>query len=126
MKTIRGVKSFVFASSCSMYGQATGDARTEKDELNPLTAYARSKVAMERELEQLASDEFRVTALRFATACGMSPRLRLDLVLNDFVACAMTTGEITVLSIAAVGVYTLLRLRVGPHGVRRENEEGEE
>jgi nucleoside-diphosphate-sugar epimerase len=94
----RGVKSFVFASSCSMYGQATGDAKTENDELNPLTAYARSKVAMEQELEQLAGDEFRVTALRFATACGMSPRLRLDLVLNDFVACAMTTGKITVLS----------------------------
>ena len=94
----RGVKSFVFASSCSMYGQATGDAKTENDELNPLTAYARSKVAMEQELEQLASDEFKVTALRFATACGMSPRLRLDLVLNDFVACAMTTGKITVLS----------------------------
>jgi len=94
----RGVKSFVFASSCSMYGQATGDAKTENDKLNPLTAYARSKVAMEQELEQLASDEFRVTALRFATACGMSPRLRLDLVLNDFVACAMTTGKITVLS----------------------------
>ena len=94
----RGVKSFVFASSCSMYGQATGDAKTENDELNPLTAYARSKVAMEKELEQLASDEFKVTALRFATACGMSPRLRLDLVLNDFVACAMTTGKITVLS----------------------------
>ncbi len=94
----RGVKSFVFASSCSMYGEADGDAKTEQDKLNPLTAYARSKVAMEQELEQLATDKFKVTALRFATACGMSPRLRLDLVLNDFVACAMTTGKITVLS----------------------------
>jgi nucleoside-diphosphate-sugar epimerase len=94
----RGVKSFVFASSCSMYGQATGEAKSENDELNPLTAYARSKVAMEQELEQLAGDGFKVTALRFATACGMSPRLRLDLVLNDFVACALTTGKITVLS----------------------------
>ncbi len=94
----RGVKAFVFASSCSMYGQATGDAKSEQDELNPLTAYARSKVAMEKELEKLANADFKVTALRFATACGMSPRLRLDLVLNDFVACALTTGRITVLS----------------------------
>lgn len=94
----RGVGAFVFASSCSMYGQATGEARTETDELNPLTAYARSKVAMEQELETLAADGFTVTALRFATACGMSPRLRLDLVLNDFVACALTAGKITVLS----------------------------
>ena len=94
----RGIKAFVFASSCSMYGQATGEAKTETDELNPLTAYARSKVAMEQELEQLATDDFKVTALRFATACGMSPRLRLDLVLNDFVACALTSGKITVLS----------------------------
>ena len=68
----RGVKTFVFASSCSMYGQATGEAKSEQDELNPLTAYARSKVAMEQELEQLASADFKVTALRFATACGMS------------------------------------------------------
>ena len=94
----RGVGRFVFASSCSMYGQATGEARAETDELNPLTAYARSKVAMEQELAQLAGEDFKVTALRFATACGMSPRLRLDLVLNDFVACALTTGQITVLS----------------------------
>jgi nucleoside-diphosphate-sugar epimerase len=94
----RGVGRFVFASSCSMYGKVTGEAKTETDELNPLTAYARSKVAMEQELEQLASEDFQVTALRFATACGMSPRLRLDLVLNDFVACALTTGQITVLS----------------------------
>ncbi|HXI88172.1 MAG TPA: SDR family oxidoreductase [Parvularculaceae bacterium] len=94
----RGVKSFVFASSCSMYGEAGAEAKSEQDALNPLTAYAQSKVAMERELERLASADFKVTALRFATACGMSPRLRLDLVLNDFVACAMTTGKITVLS----------------------------
>jgi len=94
----KGVSKFVFASSCSMYGQAAGKAKKETDDLNPLTAYARSKVAMERELCQVASAAFNVTALRFATACGMSPRLRLDLVLNDFVACALTTGKITVLS----------------------------
>lgn len=94
----RGVNRFVFASSCSMYGQAEGEAKTENDQLNPLTAYARSKVAMEQELGILSGPEFKVTALRFATACGMSPRLRLDLVLNDFVACALSTGKITVLS----------------------------
>lgn len=94
----RGVKSFVFASSCSMYGFAEGGPRSEHDELNPLTAYARSKVAMEKGLKELAGDDFKVTALRFATACGMSDRLRLDLVLNDFVACAVTSREITVLS----------------------------
>jgi nucleoside-diphosphate-sugar epimerase len=94
----RGVKTFVFASSCSIYGETTGNARKETDCLNPLTAYARSKVEMEKELLSLASDDFTVTALRFATACGMSPRLRLDLVLNDFVASAISSGKITVLS----------------------------
>jgi nucleoside-diphosphate-sugar epimerase len=94
----RGVRSFVLASSCSMYGYAEGAPRDESSTLNPLTAYARSKVSMEKALQGLADDKFIVTSLRFATACGMSDRLRLDLVLNDFVACAMTTGEITILS----------------------------
>lgn len=93
-----GVKSFVFASSCSMYGLAEGAPRREGDLLNPLTAYARSKAATENALKTLAADMFVVSSLRFATACGMSDRLRLDLVLNDFVACAVATGEITVLS----------------------------
>lgn len=94
----RGVRSFVLASSCSMYGYAEGAPRNESSTLNPLTAYARSKVSMEHALKELAGKNFIVTALRFATACGMSDRLRLDLVLNDFVACALTTGEITILS----------------------------
>lgn len=93
-----GVRNFVFASSCSVYGFAEGDARRETDALNPLTAYARSKVATEEGLRQLDLGDMVVTCLRFATACGMSDRLRLDLVLNDFVACALTSGEITVLS----------------------------
>lgn len=93
-----GVERFVFASSCSMYGATEGGARTETDKLNPLTAYARSKVRMEQELAELASETFLVTNLRFATACGMSPRLRLDLVLNDFVACALSSGTIEILS----------------------------
>ncbi len=94
-----GVKTFVFASSCSVYGFAgDGRARSEKDVLNPLTAYARSKIATEESLKQIDLKGMTATSLRFATACGMSDRLRLDLVLNDFVACALSSGEITVLS----------------------------
>jgi len=93
-----GAKHFVFASSCSMYGAAEGAPKKETDALNPLTAYARSKVATEQALPELASNDFIVTSLRFATACGMSERLRLDLVVNDFVACAVASGRITILS----------------------------
>lgn len=93
-----GVRRFIFASSCSMYGAAEDTARTEDSPLNPLTAYARSKVNTEKDLRSLAGDDFQATCLRFSTACGWSDRLRLDLVLNDFVACAVTTGEITILS----------------------------
>jgi nucleoside-diphosphate-sugar epimerase len=93
-----GVRNFVFASSCSMYGYAAADARKETDPTNPLTAYARSKIGTENSLKQMDIGSMTVTSLRFATACGMSERLRLDLVLNDFVACAVTSGEITVLS----------------------------
>jgi len=94
----RGVKSFVFASSCSMYGYAEGGARKESDPTNPLTAYARSKIGSEQAMAELDRKGMLITSLRFATACGMSDRLRLDLVLNDFVACAIASGEITVLS----------------------------
>jgi nucleoside-diphosphate-sugar epimerase len=93
-----GVNSFAFASSCSVYGSADSGPRNENSTVNPLTAYARSKVMTESDLEGLADANFKVTALRFATACGMSDRLRLDLVLNDFVACAVSSGKITILS----------------------------
>jgi len=93
-----GAKAFVFASSCSMYGAAEDSARTEASPLNPLTAYARSKVFTERDIKNIAGDGFTVTSLRFSTACGMSPRLRLDLVLNDFVAGAIASKQITILS----------------------------
>ncbi|MES1219987.1 MAG: SDR family oxidoreductase [Bacteroidota bacterium] len=93
-----GVKNYIFASSCSVYGSAGDEARKENSELNPLTAYAKSKVFTEVELEKIADNNFNVTCLRFATACGMSERLRLDLVLNDFVAGAITSGEINILS----------------------------
>ncbi|MDH4230743.1 MAG: SDR family oxidoreductase, partial [Nitrospirota bacterium] len=93
-----GVKSFVYASSCSMYGYAADGPRTEESPLNPLTAYARSKVQTERDLEKIAGGNFTATSLRFSTACGMSERLRLDLVLNDFVAGAVASKKITILS----------------------------
>jgi nucleoside-diphosphate-sugar epimerase len=93
-----GAKAYIFASSCSMYGAAEDSAKTEDSTLNPLTAYARSKVSTEKELQPLADDDFTVTCLRFATACGMSDRLRLDLVLNDFVAGAVANGKINILS----------------------------
>ena len=92
-----GVSNFVFASSCSVYGVADGSSRKEGDPLNPVTAYAKSKVGAEQDLAAIETD-MTITCLRFATACGMSDRLRLDLVLNDFVACALARGEITVLS----------------------------
>ncbi|MBN2162386.1 MAG: SDR family oxidoreductase [Pontiellaceae bacterium] len=94
----RGVKNFVYASSCSMYGAASEFPKKEDDELNPLTAYARSKVAAEKDLQPLADEHFTVTCLRFATACGFTSRLRLDLVLNDFVAGALVNKEIGILS----------------------------
>lgn len=93
-----GAQRFVFASSCSIYGFTDGGPRKENDALNPLTAYARSKVATEKELAGLDLRDTTVTSLRYSTACGMSDRLRLDLVLNDFVACAVASKQITVLS----------------------------
>jgi len=93
-----GVKHFVFASSCSVYGFAEGGARDEGSELNPLTAYARSKIDTERDVAALAGAGFTITCLRFPTACGMSERLRLDLVLNDFVAAAVASRKIEILS----------------------------
>ena len=93
-----GVEHFVFASSCSVYGYAEHGARSEQDETNPLTAYARSKIGTENALRAMDPGGMTMTCLRFATACGMSSRLRLDLVLNDFVAGALAAGEITVLS----------------------------
>ena len=93
-----GVKAYVFASSCSVYGYAEGAARDESSELNPLTAYAKSKINTEQAIQELADKQFVVSCLRFPTACGMSNRLRLDLVLNDFVAAAVASNKIIILS----------------------------
>ncbi|MCX8080682.1 MAG: SDR family oxidoreductase [Bacteroidia bacterium] len=94
----RGVKRFLFASSCSVYGSADDSPRNENSELNPLTAYAKSKINAENLLKELADDNFQITCFRFATACGFSPRLRLDLVLNDFIVSAYVNKKIEILS----------------------------
>lgn len=94
-----GVGRFVYASSCSIYGAAdTSRALDESAEFAPVTAYAVSKVAVERDLLELADDAFSPVFLRNATAYGFSPRLRCDIVVNDLVGRALLEREVTVLS----------------------------
>ena len=89
-----GVTRFIFSSSCSSYGAAGQDWVNEESELNPVTSYGISKVRVEEDVMKLAGSNFSPTFPRNATAYGVSPRLRFDLVLNNLVAWAFTTGEV--------------------------------
>jgi nucleoside-diphosphate-sugar epimerase len=93
-----GVRRFVYASSCSVYGVGATDFVDESSSTNPQTAYARCKVLVEQDVVRLANDGFCVVFLRNATAYGPSPRMRFDIVLNDLCARAHTTGHIVLLS----------------------------
>jgi nucleoside-diphosphate-sugar epimerase len=93
-----GVKRFVYMSSCSVYGVASGDYVTEESSVNPQTAYAICKTLVERDLKPMADDNFSPTFMRNATAYGASPRMRFDIVLNNLAGLAWTTKEIKMVS----------------------------
>ena len=93
-----GVPRFLFSGSCSVYGQGEKLDLDESDPLNPLTAYAKSKIDTETAVRELADDSFSPVYLRNATAYGHSPMLRIDLVVNNLLACAHSLGEIRIMS----------------------------
>jgi nucleoside-diphosphate-sugar epimerase len=93
-----GVRRFIYMSSCSVYGVATGEDVTEQSAVNPQTDYAICKTLVERDVKLLADDEFSPTFMRNATAFGASPRMRFDIVLNNLSGLAWTTKEIRMTS----------------------------
>jgi len=93
-----GVPRFLFASSCSLYGAAGDTMLDEQAEFNPITAYGSSKVLVEQDVKKLADENFSPTFLRNATAYGASPRLRADIVVNNLVGVAYTTGHVLIQS----------------------------
>jgi nucleoside-diphosphate-sugar epimerase len=92
------VPRYLFAASCSVYGAGEKLDLDESDPLNPITAYAKSKIETERAVSGLADQDFTPAYLRNATAYGHSPMLRIDLVVNNLLACAVATGEIRIMS----------------------------
>ena len=93
-----GIQRFVYASSCSVYGEGNDNYKTEESELKPQTAYAECKTMVERDVSKLADETFSPTFLRNATAYGASPRMRFDIVLNNLSGLAWTTGVIEMIS----------------------------
>jgi nucleoside-diphosphate-sugar epimerase len=93
-----GIRRFVYASSCSVYGVGSDDYKTEESAPNPQTAYAECKVKVEREVSDIADSDFSPTFLRNATAFGPSPRMRFDIVLNNLAGMAWTAREIKLTS----------------------------
>jgi nucleoside-diphosphate-sugar epimerase len=93
-----GVPRFLFASSCSIYGKGEKLDLTEEDSTNPISAYAESKIDAEKRIGELAGDDFTVGFLRNSTAYGYSPMLRIDLVVNNLLACALSRGDIRIMS----------------------------
>lgn len=93
-----GISRYIFSSSCSNYGAGGEELLNEHSPFNPVTPYGQSKVRVEQDVAKLADDEFSPTFLRNATAFGVSPRLRFDLVLNNLVAWAFTTGKVFIKS----------------------------
>ncbi|MGK7897115.1 MAG: NAD-dependent epimerase/dehydratase family protein [Xenococcus sp. (in: cyanobacteria)] len=93
-----GMSRYIFSSSCSNYGAGGDDWLNEDSAFNPVTPYGISKVKVEQDVSELANDDFTPTFLRNATAYGVSPRLRFDLVLNNLVAWAFTTGRVFIKS----------------------------
>jgi len=125
-----GVRRFVFSSTCSNYGVAGDDFIDERGALNPYTPYARAKVAAERALAPMSDDRFSVTLMRSATAFGWSPRIRFDLVVNNLVAHASTTGKILMKSDgtpwrAVVHIEDIARAFTAVVGARRELVHGQ-
>ena len=125
-----GVERFVYMSSCSVYGVASGSDMTETDPANPQTAYAECKVLVERDLASMADDRFSPTFMRNATAFGASPRMRFDIVVNNLSGLAWTTQRIAMNSdgtpwrplVHALDIAKAIRLALGAPRERVHNQ----